>query len=69
MSDLVRYVQNLARDDVVDNHIIRDGRGNLVEVPSNKPLDKEDVERFFSHAGRRKEGQRILDFVFGDRDA
>ena len=68
ISDLDHYVRDLAGDEIVERRAFRDGRGNLVEVGSSKTLTDAEFERFFSQSGRKKERQRILDFVLGHSD-
>ena len=65
VSDLLLYVRKLAEDDVVERLLLRDGRGNVVEVGSNKPLSGAEMERFFSQHGKGKKRQEILDFLAG----
>lgn len=64
-SDLVRYVRDLAADDVVAKRMFRDGNGDYVEVGSNRPLSSAEFEEYFQQAGRREAKDRIVDTVFG----
>lgn len=65
ISELLRYVSDLAVDDVASKRTCRDGKGNYVEVGSNRPLSDEEFERYFLLAGRTEVGDRIVDSLFG----
>ena len=64
-SDLVRYVRDLADDEVVAARTFRDGEGNYVEVGSNRNLSDEEFEEYFLQGGRREAKNRILGSAFG----
>lgn len=59
MDDVVRFVEALAQDDVVQIRSLRDGRGDYVAVGSNKHMPEEELNAYLYRAPHKEATNRI----------
>ncbi len=50
MADILRFVDALAEDDVVQKSSLRDGHGDYVAVGSNKHIPSEELQAYLYRA-------------------